>query len=424
MSLHRSIRASLSGVLLASAALAAAEPPRPIDAPSLARAQAQEGGGAEECVVRLLDGRVLRGRARPALPAEGVVLRLETAQGPVVLRSAELISVRALADLRREAEALRRSLAGDPRRATRLAAWFAAQGLQEELERELDPVLAADPGDSLATAILRGLDIEALIPLPDGDLDALARAALRAGEQALGRPTRLRLAELRVERLSPDLYEPLLANAVISKRSGERIFAVGALARLMPREGLKRLLERALLDRQKDVRQAAQRELARSTDPGVVFPLLRGLDSKHPQVRLNAIDALAALGDPRALGDLILRVVHSGGSGQRVNVSFTKQISYVSDFDVEVAQAAAIADPVINVLQEGAVLDVTLVGTYGETDYFVERSRALDALKRISGKDLGRDPKAWTEWWQTQREEIVAAYLARRGFPPEPRNRG
>lgn len=424
MSIHQRLRASLSGVLLASSTLAAVELPRPMTARSLEPAQAQDGAAAEECVVRTLDGRILRGRTQPGLPREGAVLRVETARGPVELPTAELVSVRPVADLRREAEALRRTLAGDPHRATRLAAWFAAHGLQTELERELDPIFAADPGDPLATAILRGLDVEALVPLPDGDLTALARAALRAGEQALGQPTRLRLAELRLERLSPDLYEPLLANAVISKRGGERVFAVGALARLMPREGLKRVLERALLDRQRDVRQAAQRELARSTDPGVVFPLLRGLDSKHPQVRLNAIDALAALGDPRALGDLILRVVHSGGSGQRVNVSFTKQISYVSDFDVEVAQAAAIADPVINVLQEGAVLDVTLVGTYGETDYYVERSRALDALKKISGKDLGRDPKAWTEWWQTHREEIVAAYLTRRGFPPEPRNRG
>ncbi|MBK9388356.1 MAG: HEAT repeat domain-containing protein [Planctomycetes bacterium] len=387
----------------------------------------QEGAAPsaiEPCVVRLLDGRVLRGKAQPGLPAAGEPLRLETARGPLEVPAAELVSVRALAELRREAEALRSSLAADPRRGVRLASWMASQGLHEEIERELDPVLAADPADPLATSVLRGLDVEELVPLPDGDLNALCRAALRAGEQALGHPTKLRLAELRLERLSPDLYEPLLANAVLSKRSGERAFAVGAIARLMPKEGLKRLLERALLDRQKDVRQVAQKELARSSDPGIVFPLLRGLDSKHPQVRLNAIDALAALGDPRALGDLILRVTHSGGTGQRVNVSFTKQISYVSDFDVEVAQAAAIADPVINVLQEGAVLDVTLVGTHGETDYYVERSRALDALKKISGKDLGRDPKAWTEWWQTQREEVVAAYLVRRGFPPEARNGG
>ncbi|MBL8901479.1 MAG: HEAT repeat domain-containing protein [Planctomycetes bacterium] len=410
--LHRAAAFVLGPVLLSGSALFSLPQQEPAPA------------SLQECVVRLLDGRVLRGKAEPGLPAADAALRLETGNGPLEIPAAELVSVRPLAELRREADSLRKSLAADPRRGTRLAAWFASQGLHEELDRELDPVLAANPADPLATSILRGLDVEALVPLPEGNVDALCRAALRAGEQALGHPTKLRLAELRLERLSPDLYEPLLANAVLSKRSGERVFAVGALARLMPQEGLKRLLERALLDRQKDVRQAAQKELARSSDPGVVFPLLRGLSSKNPQVRLNAIDALAALGDPRALGDLILRVTHSGGTGQRVNVSFTKQISYVSDFDVEVAQAAAIADPVINVLQEGAVLDVTLVGTHGETDYYVERSRALDALKKISGKDLGRDPKAWTEWWQTQREEIVTAYLTRRGFPLEPRNGG
>ncbi|MBL8901217.1 MAG: tetratricopeptide repeat protein [Planctomycetes bacterium] len=44
---------------------------------------------------------------------------------------------------------------------------------------------------------------------------------------------------------------------------------------------------------------------------------------------------------------------------ERANISVTNQVSYVSDFDVEIAQAASIADPVIQVISDGVVLDVT-----------------------------------------------------------------
>ncbi len=43
---------------------------------------------------------------------------------------------------------------------------------------------------------------------------------------------------------------------------------------------------------------------------------------------------------------------------QRANVSIINQQAYIQDFDVEVAQFQAIADPQINVLTEGVVLDV------------------------------------------------------------------
>jgi type II secretory pathway component GspD/PulD (secretin) len=43
---------------------------------------------------------------------------------------------------------------------------------------------------------------------------------------------------------------------------------------------------------------------------------------------------------------------------QRANITMVNQISYVRDYDVEVAQAAAIADPIMGVIQDGLVLDV------------------------------------------------------------------
>jgi type II secretory pathway component GspD/PulD (secretin) len=43
---------------------------------------------------------------------------------------------------------------------------------------------------------------------------------------------------------------------------------------------------------------------------------------------------------------------------QRANITVVNQISFVQDFDVEVAQTSFIADPVIGVIQDGLSLDV------------------------------------------------------------------
>lgn len=45
-------------------------------------------------------------------------------------------------------------------------------------------------------------------------------------------------------------------------------------------------------------------------------------------------------------------------NGSRANLSVLNQIAYVQDFDVQIAQAASIADPIIKVIQDGVILDV------------------------------------------------------------------
>jgi len=42
----------------------------------------------------------------------------------------------------------------------------------------------------------------------------------------------------------------------------------------------------------------------------------------------------------------------------RANLTVLNQVAYVSDFDIEIAQGASIADPIISVIQDGAILDV------------------------------------------------------------------
>jgi len=43
---------------------------------------------------------------------------------------------------------------------------------------------------------------------------------------------------------------------------------------------------------------------------------------------------------------------------QRANVSVMTQNSYVQDFDVEIAQSAAIGDPIVQTIRDGIILDV------------------------------------------------------------------
>ncbi len=43
---------------------------------------------------------------------------------------------------------------------------------------------------------------------------------------------------------------------------------------------------------------------------------------------------------------------------QRANLQITTQVAYVKDFDVEIAQASVVADPVVDIIKEGVVLDV------------------------------------------------------------------
>ncbi len=45
-------------------------------------------------------------------------------------------------------------------------------------------------------------------------------------------------------------------------------------------------------------------------------------------------------------------------NGQRANVTVLNQLSYIADFDVEIAQASQIGDPIVQTLRDGVVLDL------------------------------------------------------------------
>ncbi len=66
----------------------------------------------------------------------------------------------------------------------------------------------------------------------------------------------------------------------------------------------------------------------------------------------------------------------------RSNVTVLNQVAYVSDFDVEIAQAASIADPIISVIQDGVILDVRPVVSADRRFIMMELRPTVAALRR------------------------------------------
>ncbi|KAA3608152.1 MAG: hypothetical protein DWQ01_13855 [Planctomycetota bacterium] len=66
----------------------------------------------------------------------------------------------------------------------------------------------------------------------------------------------------------------------------------------------------------------------------------------------------------------------------RANLTIANQVSYVADFDVEIAQAAAIADPIVRVAKDGIFLDVRPVVTADRRFAYIDVRPTVATLRR------------------------------------------
>ncbi|MCP3918265.1 MAG: hypothetical protein GY711_22165 [bacterium] len=66
----------------------------------------------------------------------------------------------------------------------------------------------------------------------------------------------------------------------------------------------------------------------------------------------------------------------------RANLSVLNQVAYVQDFDVEIAQAASIADPIVAVIQDGVILDVRPVVSADRRFITLELRPTIAVLQR------------------------------------------
>ena len=66
----------------------------------------------------------------------------------------------------------------------------------------------------------------------------------------------------------------------------------------------------------------------------------------------------------------------------RANLSILNQVAYLQDFNVEIAQAASIADPIVAVIQDGVILDVRPVVSADRRFITLELRPTVAVLKR------------------------------------------
>jgi hypothetical protein len=197
-----------------------------------------------------------------------------------------------------------------------------------------------------------------------------------------------------------------LAQALRCEPAALRVFAAEELGRMADPLAAPALLKRAIYDPDADVRRAVVAALKELATPSVVAPLVRALDSRASEARVRAAEALGMLGDQAVMGVVVAKWEARSGNFPQVYLAQMNQISYIQDFDVEVAQTSFIADPIVGVLQEGVVQSFRILATE-QSFTTVERTALHHAMKSLGGYDLGPDPKAWAKFWNENRERLL-----------------
>jgi transcription elongation GreA/GreB family factor len=362
-------------------------------------------------VLRLANGQSIRVQSRWRDGAweyrgQGGWKRLEPALVVGAEREQDLLREwrkrRDAADLREDAERVA------------LAHWAADAGLATEALAELDRVLERAPDHAGALAIVSSAW---LLSVPSLDVAPEAEAAAReellrfgsnlppAGrEVALIELAKAKDRETLRKELARDLWSPIVVR---------RSFAALALRRIFPGDELRPLLVHSVRDASEDVRRASARALRGAEDPAIVVPIVKALGSSSLAIRANSAAALGEAGYLAAVPALISRMaaaLQSGGEARppHSHIFIGRQISYVQDFDVEVAQFQAVADPQINVLIEGNVLDAGVIGVREES-VAIEVVAIRGALEKLTGLRPGGTARDWFAWWDREGQGWLAA---------------
>jgi len=197
-----------------------------------------------------------------------------------------------------------------------------------------------------------------------------------------------------------EMFRPLVRN-LNSSRTGTRHLAAFRLGELGSQEALSGLVRAAIEDRDEGVRDVAFAAAMKIGHPALFVPFAKALFANSAVTRIRAARYLGAIGDRRAVEVLVRRFALAAGGGGRSSLSVLDQQAYVKDFDVEVAQAAAIADPIIGIAHSGAIFDVRVLGIHG-TMTTVEKRVVAEALEDLTGESFGENPTAWVRWWRQE----------------------
>lgn len=393
--------------------------------------------GAAADTVRLRSGDVVEGKVDDL----GDHLRVEAAAGALSIRWKDvdcILTGRTAADVFAE----KRKSVSDAPGLYKLGVWAARSGLGAESRTCFEAALVADPEHAAAREALsqqksdgKWLEGGKLLQAKgfvsrDGawmlqeeadlrDRQAEARKDLSPGEKRVeellagagkGPEAARKFAVDALAKLPNEtLYRPAL-RALRRGEPGSRVAAARVLGRVKDdTDVLRPLIRSAVMDRDRDVRFAAAGALREIGNPDVVKPLARAMWSSVPEIRSNAAESLGEVGGAAAVEWLITRVMTTGGPGARNNIFFGSQVTYVSDFDVEIAQAAQIGDPIVQTIREGAMLDVRVLNVREEYT-LMERRVVYLTLQKATGRSFGEDAAAWKSWYDADgKRELTAA---------------
>jgi len=269
-----------------------------------------------------------------------------------------------------------------------LAHWCVREGLHRQA---LDQIGLALPLAAEHPALRAAIDELAFAVAPDWlararkddrvEVLVLQRAASGFGAAAVA--AKLAADEPAAERLRVAL------KALDGRSASARWCAAKLLAELRKEPlRIKPLYRAGLLDAEAQVRRAAVQALALTEDPVFVGLYSKHLVNEHAAIRVRAAEALEVL-NQRAGAEGVLRALEASYQPARANLTVTHQTAYLKDFDVQVAQGAVIADPVVAVVQSGVVLDVAVVSVTAE------RTVYRRVLARLLHRDCGEDLAAW-----------------------------
>ena len=232
-------------------------------------------------------------------------------------------------------------------------------------------------------------------------------AMIASGEEAkVAKAKRLMATEPAKYKLAP------LAKALRCEPAALRIYAAQELARLGDPLAAPALMKRAIYDKDKAVRTATVEALREIGSSSTVHAFGRALESRFRDVRVHAAEALGILGDELAYPYIIKKWEGRSGNFPRSYFSSARQVSYIQDFDVEVAQTSFIADPIVGVLSDGVVQSVKILATE-QTFTTYERPAFNGALKSLAGDDLGNKVGAWKQFWRENGKRLLEEREAR-----------
>jgi hypothetical protein len=240
--------------------------------------------------------------------------------------------------------------------------------------------------------------------------DARTRAVIRTwatAEEPLSRAARVALASVPPERLLRAARSTLFdAEPKVRAATARLLGELGDESMLRP------LIFTGARDLDADVRREAVLAAASFGHDDVAIPFIRALGSSNLRLAANGAEALAAIGDPRSITYVVKRITSHGGA-PRAFVAFMNQVSYVRDYDVEIAQASNIANPDVATILDGVILDVhVLDASYTKT--WIEPI-LVGAAGAIAGREFANRGQVLA-WYEEVKDTLPA-------YPEKPERR-